>query len=62
MSWIHYFFIVLFALPNLWAIWHAFHHVFATPQERLIWIMVGVFVPVIGGLSYLIYGRTRVIG
>ena len=46
----------LFAVPNLFGIWHAFHRVFPTPQERLIWIAVCVFVPIIGGVSYLMFG------
>ena len=47
------------AIPNLFGIWHAFHRVFPTPQERLIWLGVCVFVPVIGGLAYLIFGMRR---
>lgn len=46
-------------LPNLWGIWHAFYHDFPHPQERLIWMGVCVFVPVIGGLAYLIFGLRR---
>ncbi len=46
-------------LPNLWAIWHAFHSEFATPQEKMVWIAVSVFLPVLGGLTYLIWGRKR---
>ena len=49
----------LFAVPNLFGIWHAFHRVFPTPQERLIWIGVCIFVPVIGGISYLLFGLRR---
>ena len=49
----------LFAIPNLFGIWHAFHRVFPTPQERLIWIGVCIFVPVIGGISYLLFGLRR---
>ena len=49
----------LFAIPNLFGIWHAFHRVFPTPQERLIWIGVCIFVPVIGGICYLIFGFRR---
>ncbi len=46
-------------LPNLWAIWHSFHSEFATPQEKMVWIAVSVFLPVLGGLAYLIWGRKR---
>lgn len=47
------------ALPNLFGIWHAFHRSFPTAQERLIWLGVCVFVPVIGGLAYLVFGLRR---
>ncbi|SDB58414.1 Phospholipase_D-nuclease N-terminal [Desulfonatronum thiosulfatophilum] len=46
-------------LPNLWAIWHSFHADFTTHQEKMVWIAVCVFVPVLGGLAYLIWGRKR---
>ena len=46
-------------IPNLFGIWHAYNRVFPTPQERLIWLGVCVFVPVIGGLSYLLFGIRR---
>lgn len=48
-------------LPNLWAIIHIFRNDFETPQEKMIWIGLAVFVPVIGGLAYLILGRRRVL-
>ena len=47
------------ALLNLWAIWHAFYHVFDSPQERLLWMGVGIFIPVLGGLFYFFIGRNR---
>ena len=47
-------------LPNLWAIWHSFHADFATYQEKMVWIAVSVFVPVLGGVAYVIWGRKRV--
>ncbi len=52
----------LFALPNLWAIYHAFHHTFPTPQERVIWVCAGMFLPVLGGLAYLCFGLRRTTG
>lgn len=50
------------ALLNLWAIWHAFHHTFATPQERLLWMGAGIFIPVLGGVAYLLVGKGRAMG
>lgn len=46
-------------LPNLWAIWHSFHAEFATHQEKMVWLAVNIFVPVLGGLVYLFWGRKR---
>lgn len=46
-------------VPNLWAIWHAFHREFATAQEKMTWLGICVFIPVLGGLAYLLVGRRR---
>lgn len=46
-------------LPNLWCIWHAYSRDFNNPNERMIWMGVGVFLPVVGGLLYLLIGRRR---
>lgn len=48
-------------LPNLWCIWHSFNHEFPNPPEKFIWLGAGVFLPVLGGLLYLFWGRTRII-
>jgi hypothetical protein len=47
------------AIPNLFGIWHAFNRRFPTDKERLIWLGVCVFVPVLGGLAYLLFGFRR---
>ena len=46
-------------LPNLWCIWHAFTHEFPGENEQKLWIRAGIFLPVLGGLAYLFYGRRR---
>lgn len=48
-------------LPNLWSIWHAYNHEFATPLEKVIWMVACVFIPVIGGLAYVLFGLRRVV-
>jgi hypothetical protein len=58
-------FLVLAAIPiipNLWSIRHAMYHNFATAQEKMIWLGAVVFVPVFGGLAYIVFGRKRVTG
>ena len=47
------------ALLNLWGIWHAFNHTFETPLERVLWMVACVFVPVLGGVAYLLFGWRR---
>lgn len=44
---------------NFWAIAHAFYRNFPTVQEKMVWLCLAVFVPVIGGLAYLFVGRKR---
>ena len=54
--------IALLTLPafiNLWAIWHAAKHTFPGEKEQLFWILAGVFLPVAGGLAYLVFGLRR---
>ncbi|MBL3581075.1 PLD nuclease N-terminal domain-containing protein [Oleidesulfovibrio alaskensis] len=46
-------------IPNLWCIWHAYSNEFPSPAERVLWMGIGVFVPVLGGLSYLLFGWRR---
>ena len=46
-------------LPNFFAIWHSFHREFPTPLERMFWFLLAIFVPLLGGIIYLIWGRKR---
>lgn len=46
-------------LPNLWCIWHAYKSEFNNPAEKVLWMVAGVFIPVIGGLAYLLFGMRR---
>ena len=46
-------------LPNLWCIWHAYRRNFPSLVEKIAWVMVGIFFPVIGGLVYIFVGRKR---
>lgn len=46
-------------LPNCFAIWHSFHRQFPTSQEKMIWYFLAIFVPVLGGIIYMIWGRKR---
>jgi len=47
-------------LPNLWGILHAYRRFFPNMMvEKIAWIMVCVFFPVIGGVLYIFIGRKR---
>ena len=52
-------FLALAILPNYIAIWQSFHRVFPTPLERMFWFLLAIFVPLLGGIAYLIWGRKR---
>lgn len=53
------FLLMLPAILNLWTIWHAMNHVFSQEKERLLWVLAGIFLPVLGGILYLIFGLKR---
>lgn len=53
------FLLMLPAILNLWTIWHAMNHVFPQEKERLLWVLAGIFLPVLGGILYLIFGLKR---
>ena len=59
MQWWHWALLALPILPNLWSIWHVNTHRFTNHVERLLWLIVCIFVPCLGGLAYLCCGRPR---
>ncbi len=59
LLWWHWVALALPILPNLWSIWHIRSRYFSNEQERSIWFLVAVFIPVIGGIAYIFVGRKR---
>ena len=59
MQWWHWLLLALPILPNMWSIWHVRAQNFATEQEKSLWFLLAVFVPVLGGIIYIIFGRRR---
>ncbi|MBQ9407050.1 MAG: PLDc N-terminal domain-containing protein [Desulfovibrio sp.] len=57
--WWHILVALLPMLPTFWSILHVWKHEFATPQERALWLVLVVFLPVLGGLVYLVSGRKK---
>ncbi|MDR2891765.1 MAG: PLDc N-terminal domain-containing protein [Deltaproteobacteria bacterium] len=48
-------------LPNLWCIWQAARKTFPYSTEKMLWLGLGMFFPVIGGLIFLAVGQRRVV-
>ncbi len=59
MQWWHFLVLLVPMLPNLYSIWHVRNHYFSNEQEKSLWFLLVVFVPVIGGIIYLIIGRKK---
>ncbi|GAB6035958.1 hypothetical protein JCM15519_05170 [Fundidesulfovibrio butyratiphilus] len=51
--------VVFFAFFNFAAIYHAFYRNFPTLQEKMVWLCLAVFVPVLGGVVYFLVGAKR---
>jgi hypothetical protein len=51
--------LVIPILPNLWSIYHAFYRDFPSSAEKMAWLGVCIFIPVLGGLGYLFWGGKR---
>ena len=57
-QWWHVLVAIVPILPNLWGVWHIWSHDFAGDlPKKAIWLLVCVFLPVLGGLLYLCVGR-----
>ncbi len=46
-------------LPNLWSIWHIFKNDFKTSQDKMTWVLIATFIPVIGGILYIFLGTKK---
>ena len=56
-AWWHAVVVWIPMLPTFWSIWHIWNHDFPNPQARALWLVLVVFVPVIGGIIYIFTGR-----
>ncbi len=59
MEWWHFIVLLVPMIPNLYSIWHIRTHYFASEQEKSLWFLLAVFVPVVGGIIYLLMGRKK---
>ena len=60
LTWWQILLVFLPVLVNFWGIWHAYTHQFATPFERILWMVLCVFLPLLGGIFYAMFGLRRV--
>ncbi len=59
MLWWHWLILALPILPNFFALWHIRQRYFASEQEKSLWFLLSIFIPVLGGLIYLVFGLRR---
>ena len=58
LEWWHFALLIVPILPSLWSIWHIWSHDFNDDaQRKVLWLILTVFIPVIGGIIYIIAGR-----
>ncbi|SDF30309.1 PLDc N-terminal domain-containing protein [Desulfovibrio legallii] len=60
--WWHVLVLMVPMIPSLWSILHIWGHEFASPQQRVLWLLLVVFVPVLGGIIYIFTGRKKALG
>ena len=54
-AWWHVLVAIIPILPNLWGVWHIWSHDFNDDlPKKVTWLMLCVFLPVVGGLLYLL--------
>lgn len=44
-------------LPTFWSIWDIWSHSFVSYNRKMAWLALAVFVPVLGGIIYILFGR-----
>lgn len=44
---------------SAWTIFDAWKRNFESPNEKLLWIQICIFIPILGSLAYLSLGRKR---
>ncbi|MGL4722830.1 MAG: PLDc N-terminal domain-containing protein [Desulfovibrionaceae bacterium] len=52
--------ILLPLLPTLWAIYHVWKSVFASQEEKILWLILTSLLPVLGACIYFLFGIWRV--
>lgn len=59
-AWWHVVVAALPLLPAFWSIWHIWTHAFdGEMNKKMMWLVLVVFLPVLGGLIYIAVGRKK---
>lgn len=53
--WWHVIIALIPMLPSFWAIWDVWKRSFPSFQQKALWLCLVVFLPVLGGLVYIIH-------
>lgn len=59
--WWHILIILLPILPNLWSIWNIWTHSFKDYNQKIIWLLIAIFLPFLGGLLYIFIGHRHIL-
>ncbi len=60
-AWWHILLILLPILPNLWSIWNIWTNSFKDYNQKIIWLVTAIFIPLLGGLLYIFIGHRYII-
>lgn len=60
-AWWHIIIILMPMLPTFWSIYNICARQFADEQKKMLWLVFVVFVPVIGGIIYIFFGRKDIL-
>lgn len=56
-AWWHILVLLVPMLPAFWSIWDIWSHSFKDYNQKMLWLILVVFMPVLGALIYIFWGR-----
>lgn len=60
-AWWHLLLALVPMLPTFWSIWNIWNSDFPTFQTKMLWLVLVIFLPVIGGLIYIFAGQRQAV-
>lgn len=58
-AWWHILILLVPMLPTFWSIWDIWRSTFQEYNQKVLWLVIVVFIPVLGGLAYIFIGRKK---